>query len=152
MSNSAILWMVDCQAPLSMGFSRQEYWSVLPFPSAGDRPDLEIEPMSLLHLLDWQAGFLIIQSWRNGSLHIIILTLVLFLCMCAQSCPTLCDLLDCNLPGSSVYGISKQEYWSRLPFPPPGDLPDLGIKPTSLTSPALAGGFFATSATCKALY
>ena len=152
MSNSAILWMVDCQAPLSMGFSRQEYWSVLPFPSAGDLPDLEIEPMSLLHLLDWQAGFLIIQSWRNGSLHIIILTLVLFLCMCAQSCPTLCDLLDCNLPGSSVYGISKQEYWSRLPFPPPGDLPDLGIKPTSLTSPALAGGFFATSATCKALY
>ena len=152
MSNSAILWMVDCQAPLSMGFSRQEYWSVLPFPSAGDLPDLEIEPMSLLHLLDWQAGFLIIHSWRNGSLHIIILTLVLFLCMCAQSCPTLCDLLDCNLPGSSVYGISKQEYWSRLPFPPPGDLPDLGIKPTSLTSPALAGGFFATSATCKALY
>ena len=152
MSNSAILWMVDCQAPLSMGFSRQEYWSVLPFPSAGDLPDLEIEPMSLLHLLDWQAGFLIIQSWRNGSLHIIILTLVLFLCMCAQSCPTLCDLLDWNLPGSSVYGISKQEYWSRLPFPPPGDLPDLGIKPTSLTSPALAGGFFATSATCKALY
>ena len=40
--------------------------------------------------------------------------------------------------------FSRQEYWSRLPFPPPGDLPDPGIKPTSLVSPALAGGFFAT--------
>ena len=39
-------------------------------------------------------------------------------------------------------GISRQEYWSGLPFPPPGDLPDLGIKPMSLMSPALAGGFF----------
>ena len=35
-------------------------------------------------------------------------------------------------------GFSRQEYWSGLPFPPPGDLPDLGIKPTSLVSPALA--------------
>ena len=41
-------------------------------------------------------------------------------------------------------GFSKQEYWSRLPFPPPGDLPDPGIKPTSPASPALAGGFFTT--------
>ena len=37
---------VDCQAPLSMGFSRQEYWSGLPFPSPGDLPDLGIEPLS----------------------------------------------------------------------------------------------------------
>ena len=37
-------------------------------------------------------------------------------------------------------GFSRQEYWSRLPFPPPGDFPDLGIKPISLVSPALAGG------------
>ena len=44
-------------------------------------------------------------------------------------------------------GFSRLEYWSGLPFPPPGDLPDPGIKPLSLASPALAGGFFATSAT-----
>ena len=44
-------------------------------------------------------------------------------------------------------GCSKQGYWSGLPCPPPGDLPDPGIKPTSLTSPALAGGFFTTSTT-----
>ena len=40
--------------------------------------------------------------------------------------------------------FSKQKYWSRMPFHPPRDLPDLGIEPTSLVSPALAGKFFTT--------
>ena len=44
------------QAPLSMGFSRQEYWSGLPFPPSGDLPDPA--NLHLLDLLDWQAGFL----------------------------------------------------------------------------------------------
>ena len=44
-------------------------------------------------------------------------------------------------------GFCRQEYWSGLPCPPPGDLPDPGIKPVSLRSPALAGGFFTTNAT-----
>ena len=39
-------------------------------------------------------------------------------------------------------GFSRPEYWSGLPCPPPGDLPNSGIEPVSLTSPALAGGFF----------
>ena len=39
-------------------------------------------------------------------------------------------------------GFSRQEYWSGLPFPSPGDLPDPGTEPTSLLSPSLAGGFF----------
>ena len=39
-------------------------------------------------------------------------------------------------------GFSRQEYWSGLPFPPPGDLPHPGIEPLSLASPALAGRFF----------
>ena len=43
-------------------------------------------------------------------------------------------------------GFSRQEYWSGLPCPPPGDLPDPGIEPASPASPALAGGFFTTSA------
>jgi len=47
-------------------------------------------------------------------------------------------------------GFSRQEYRSGLPCPPPGDLPNPGIKPTSLGSPALAGGFFTTSATWEA--
>ena len=73
--------------------------------------------------------------------------------MCvAQSCLTLCDPMDCSPPGSSVHGISKQEYWSELPFPPPGDLPNPGIERTSLPSPALAGGFFTTRATWEAQF
>ena len=48
-------------------------------------------------------------------------------------------------------GFSRQEYWSGLPCPPPGYLPDPGIKPEFLISPALAGGFFTTSATWEAL-
>ena len=46
-------WTVACQAPLSMGFPRQEYWSGLPFPSPGDLPDPGVEPASpraLIHL------------------------------------------------------------------------------------------------------
>ena len=46
-------------------------------------------------------------------------------------------------------GFSRQEHWSVLSFPPPRDLPDLGIEPTSPASPALAGGFFTTSATLE---
>ena len=42
-------------------------------------------------------------------------------------------------------GFLRQEYWNVLPFPPPGDRPDPGIKPTSPASPALAGGFFITA-------
>ena len=44
-------------------------------------------------------------------------------------------------------GFSRQEYWDGLPFASPGNLPNPGIKPTSLVSPALAGGFFTTSTT-----
>ena len=46
-------------------------------------------------------------------------------------------------------GFSRQEYWNGLPCPSPEDLPDSGIKPVSLTSPELAGGFFNTSTTTK---
>ena len=59
--------------------------------------------------------------------------------VCAHACPTVC----CPT-GSSVRGFSRQEHWSGLPFPPPRDLPNPGIKPAS---PALAGRFFTTWAT-----
>ena len=48
-------------------------------------------------------------------------------------------------------GFSRQEYWSGLPCPPPGDLPKPGIKPESLMSTALAGRFFTTSTIWEAL-
>ena len=47
-------------------------------------------------------------------------------------------------------GISRGEYWSGLPCPPPGDLPDPGVELMSLTSPALAGRLFITNATWEA--
>ena len=47
--------------------------------------------------------------------------------------------------------LSRQEYCCGLPCPPPGNLPDRGIEPASLMSPALTGGFFTTSTTWKAL-
>ena len=56
----------------------------------------------------------------------------------AQSGPTLSDPMDCSPPGSSVHGISRQEYWSRVPFPSPGNFPNP-------ESPALAGRFFTTA-------
>ena len=75
-------------------------------------------------------------------------------CVCVKSlqlCPTLCYPMDCSLPGSLSMGFSRGESWSGLLCPPPGDLPDPGIEPMSLMSPALAGGFFTTSATWEAL-
>ena len=65
-------------------------------------------------------------------------------CVRAQSCPTLYDPVDWSPPGSSVHGFSRQEYWSGLPFSPPGDLPDPGIELMSPAAPALAGRFSTT--------
>ena len=48
-----------------------------------------------------------------------------------QSCPTLCDLWTVAYQAPLSMGFSRQEYWSGLPFPSPGDLPDPGIKPRS---------------------
>ena len=59
--------------------------------------------------------------------------------MHAQSCPTLCDPVDCSPPGSTVYGIlHAQKYLSGLPFPSARDLPNPRIEP------GLGGGFFTT--------
>ena len=62
------------------------------------------------------------------------------------SCPTLFDSRQAPLSME----FSRQEYWSGLLFPPPGDLPDPGIEPTSLMSPALASMFFTTGTTWEA--
>ena len=62
-----------------------------------------------------------------------------------QSCLTLCNCMDCSPPGSSVLGIFQERILECIAFPPPGHLPDPGIKPVSLASPELAGGFFPTA-------
>ena len=68
-----------------------------------------------------------------------------------QLCPPLCDpmTIACQVPLSM--GFSRQEYWSGLPFPTAGDLPNPEVEPASLMSPALAGRFFTTGATWEAL-
>jgi len=61
-----------------------------------------------------------------------------------QSCLAVFDPTDCSCQAPLSMEFSRQEYWSGLPFPPPGDLPDPGIEPVSLVSLALAGRFFTT--------
>ena len=55
-----------------------------------------------------------------------------------QSCPTLCSPMDCTHQAALSTGFFRQEYWSGLPSPSPGDLPNPGIKPEALMFPALA--------------
>ena len=62
-----------------------------------------------------------------------------------QSCPTLCNPMNCSPPGSSVHEIFQERIWEWDPWPLPGDLPNPGTEPMSLTSPALAGGFYIRS-------
>ena len=89
------------QAPPSLGFSRQEHWSGLPFPSPGDLPNPGIEPGSPALQAD------ALPSEPPGNLYLLADYLIIA-CVPAkslQSCLTLCDPMDCSPPGSSVHGI-----------------------------------------------
>ena len=88
-------------------------------------------------------------------IYIIRMCVCVCVCVCTQllSCARLfvaAWTAACQAPLSMEF--PRQEYWSGLPLPSPGDLPNPGIKPTSLASPALAGGFFTTSTTCETPY
>ena len=102
----ATLWTLAHQAPLSMRFSRQEYWSGLPFPSPGNLPDPGIKPRSPALQADT------LPSEPPGKL-----------------CPLFV------IPWTVVYqaflsmGFSRQAYWNGLPFPSPGDLLTQGSNP-----------------------
>ena len=85
-------WIVACQAPLSMGFSRQEHWSGFPCPPPGDLPNPGIEPVSLKSPALTGGFFTTSATWDSQVLV-------------TQSCPTLFDPMDCSPPGSSVCGI-----------------------------------------------
>ena len=77
----------------------------------------------------------------------------MYMYMCMHACCIASVMSDSEIPWTATYkaplsmGFSRQEYWSGLPCPPPGDLPDPGINPVSLMSLALAGGFFTTNTT-----
>ena len=71
-------------------------------------------------------------------------------CSCvANFCPALWDPMNCSPQAPLSTGFSRQEYWSELPFPSPGDLPDPGTEPAT---PALAGEFFTTESSGKPIW
>ena len=88
-------------------------------------------------MIGWMSGW----GWQASG------------CMCKslQSCPPLCKPWTVAHYASLSVEFSRHEYWSGLPCPPAGYLPDPGIEPTSFTSSALEGKFFTTSTTWEAL-
>ena len=113
---------VAYQAPWSMGFSRQEYWSGLPFPSPGDLPNPGTKPGSPALQTD------ALLSEPLGKSHV----------------QFFWDPMDCIARQAPLsMGFPWQEYSSGLPFPSTGNLPNPGMEPTS---PALAGRCFTTEA------
>ena len=144
-SDSAILWTVAHQAPLSLEFSRQEYWSRLPFPPPGDFPDPGIELQSLLSSALAGRFFTTSATWEEGvsegkgpylskppegeclstadsthSQHGESLTWLLLLLLSHFSRVRLCVT-----PSTAAHkappslGFSREERWSGLPFPSP---------------------------------
>ena len=127
-------WTVGCQAPLSMGFSRQEYWSRLSFPSPEHLPDPGIEPVSLTSPALAGGFFTTSTTWvrkipaeddkrrigpsqgRGISINSVKAAAA---AKSLQSCPTLCNPIDGSPPGFPSLGFSRQEHWSGLPFPSP---------------------------------
>ena len=86
------------------------------------------------------------REWRPGKPGV--LQSASMHALSLQSCLTLCDPMDYSLPSFfSIHGLLQARIVEWLPCPSPEDLPDPGIKPASPMSPALAGGFFTTSAT-----
>ena len=135
------LWHPWGQAKSSQTFAVEDH-------TMGDFPAPNTPKWGSTRLVDWPDATLpSIQSSQvqgkhnpeNQSLHALLSRF-----SCARHFATLWTIAHQAPPSM---GFSRQEYWSGLPCPPPGDLPDPGVKPTSLMSPTLAGEFFTTSAT-----
>ena len=162
-------WTAAYQAPPSMGFSRQKYWSGVPscYTMACSPPalcpwDFPGKNTGVVYHFLLQAIFPT-QRLTLGLLHCRqILYQLSLTCQegsvgsgCVLSCFSCVQLfatlwtVTCQAPLSK--GFSSQEYWSGLPWPPPGDLSNLGIKPASRMPPAQSGRFFTTTAIWKPL-
>ena len=139
------LWTVACLPSLSMGFSMQEYWNGLPFPSPGDLPNPGIEPgiphcsWILYHLshqgsprilervpCPFHRGTSLPRNWASVSCiagRFFTSWATREVCGCSisevsQSCPTRGDPMDCSPPGSSVHGILQARIlvWVAISF------------------------------------
>ena len=107
-------WTVACQATLSTGFARQDYWSGFPFPSPGDLPDSSIKPFSLISLALAGRFFTTSSTWEARDRRITALNCCDGFChtamhirhqirSVAQSCPILCDPMNLSTPGLPVH-------------------------------------------------
>ena len=127
-------WTVARQAPLSMEFSRQEYWSGLICPPPADLPSLGIKPISPVFPV-LQAGSLPTEPPGKPRCYY-------------KTCWSLSHVRRFAIPwivalqAPLPMEFSRQEYWSGLPFPSPGDLPDPRVEPGS---PALQAVFYCLS-------
>ena len=124
MSDSVTPWTVARQAPLSTGFPRQEYWSGLPFPSLGDLPDPGIKPGSLA----FQADAL--TSEPPGKAHNLQIA-AMFTLLMLSPVHLFATLWTVAHQAPLSMRFFRQGFWSGLPCPPPGDLPNPGIEPRS---------------------
>ena len=144
-------WTAAYQAPPPMGFSRQEYWSGLPY-TMGYYSAIKRKAFESV-LMRWMNLEPIIQSevsQKEKDKYCILTHAASTYSL--QSCPTLCNPMDCSLPGSSVHGILQARIleWVAVPSSRGSSLPRDQTH-ISYMSPAFAGKFFTTSATWEAL-
>ena len=145
---------IACQAPLSMEFSRQEYWSRLPSPPPWDLPNPGIKASSFKSPILAGEYSTTSTTWEIQScaewMNCISLVPQSLYWQLDLSCVLCCAVLihfshvqffatlwTVACQASLSMGCSRQEYWSGLPRPPPGDVPHPGIEPTAPESPAL---------------
>ena len=134
--------MAAHQTPLSLGFSRQEHWSGLPFPSPMHESEKSkwscsvmsdpqwphgLQPSRLLHPWDFPIKAYSILNFMPSPSSLLIESESVK----SLSYVRLWDPMDCILPGSSVHGILQAGILERVAFPSPGGLPDPGIEPGS---------------------
>ena len=110
-----------------MGFFRQEYWSGLPFPSPGGLPVPRTDPESLAFpaLAGRFFTTVLLKKPKDSSVYVCVCLYVSHSVMSDSMRPP-CTIA-CQAPLSMEF--SRQEYWSELPCPFPGDLPDPEIAP-----------------------
>ena len=111
-----LIWLVEVYFGSRFCHSGTSFYKPVPMPSS----------KSLINML---IASHILWKWVGINYQL----LMYVLCLVAQSCLTLCDPMNCSLPGSSVHGEFSRQYWSGLPYPPPGDLSNPGIEPRSPT-------------------
>ena len=144
---------VACKVPLSIELSRQEYWGGLPYPPPGDLPDPGIKPAFLMSPAMAGRSLPPVPPGKpvdENTIHPYAqLTLEKDPYVTIPKVKVKVKSLSCVrlfvTPWTVAHqaplsmGFSRQEYWSGLPFPSPGHLPDPGIEPMF---PALAGRLF----------